>query len=505
MKYLLSLVFISINLFPNSVYSQNDSLKQISASSTNNSIKELVNDINSLLDNPDFSNAMIGICVQSMETGEYLYKHNEAKNLVPASNLKLFTTSTALEYLGKDFKYTTSLYLRGRILAGGEFEGNIIIRGSGDPTFCNLYQKNAIDIFDSWVAKLDTVGITSIRGNIIGDDGYFDDNYYAPGWAWEDMTSSFSAQVSGLSAFENSVEITLTPSDSVGERADFSAYPDNSYIQIVNNVRTARRYASDININRNVNSNLIELNGQIILDTSKKEKNVQKIQVAVENPCLYFLNIFRDRLKERRINFRGTLLQARDLNEKILYQSLIPFTEYESIPLSEIIKVINKQSNNLSTELLLKTIGKEISGVGSFSKGVEQVRKYISKLGISPENMSIVDGSGLSRYNLVSPKYIVALLSGIYHSANKDVFIESLAEPGKKGTLNYRLTSSRAEKFIKAKTGTMNNISNISGFVYAKNNEVLAFSIMMNNFTVPLSAAINLQDLLCMRLASFKR
>ena len=205
------------------------------------------------------------------------------------------------------------------------------------------------------------------------------------------------------------------------------------------------------------------------------------------------------------IRFRGALLDIDDWNEKINYAELEPVCLHQSPPLSEIISVINKRSHNLAAEMLLKTIGKESLGVGSFIKGIEQVKKFAVKVGINPENISIVDGSGLSRYNLSSPVYQVALLSSMYRSRNREIFMKSLTVPGSEGTLKRRMTRSRAEKSIRAKTGSMNNVSTISGYVTTRDNEVLAFSIMIMNYTQPESLAHNLQDLICMRLASFTR
>ena len=137
-----------------------------------NKLKELRSDIDALLDNPDFSTGFIGICIQSIETGEYFYRLNDTKNFIPASTLKLLTTSASIDYLGKDFKFTTKLYLDGEIKENGEFTGNIIIRGGGDPTLSKYFHPNPISILDKWAIILDSLGINSIKGNIIADDSY---------------------------------------------------------------------------------------------------------------------------------------------------------------------------------------------------------------------------------------------------------------------------------------------------------------------------------------------
>jgi D-alanyl-D-alanine carboxypeptidase/D-alanyl-D-alanine-endopeptidase (penicillin-binding protein 4) len=220
---------------------------------------------------------------------------------------------------------------------------------------------------------------------------------------------------------------------------------------------------------------------------------------------LYLLNIFREILEDKQIRFRGALLDIDDWNEKLSYLNLDPIIIIESIPLFEIIKIINKESHNLSAELLLKTIGKESSGIGTYEAGIEKIKEFLEISGISPENMVIVDGSGLSRFNLISPRYQINLLSWIYRSDYKNELLNSLAVPGENGTLERRMKRSLAEKNVIAKTGSMNNVNNIMGYVQTRDGETLAFSIMMQNFTVPSSLARNLQDLILMRLASFSR
>ncbi len=468
-------------------------------------IKALQNDIESLIQNPDLSSAFIGISIFSIETGEFIFKKNDNKNFIPASNLKLFTTATALDVLGPEFRYTTKMYLDGVIHSNGEFYGDIIIRGSGDPTFSNYFNDDPLDILENFVHNLDSLGIRSIRGNIIGDDRYFDDFYYAEGWSWDDLSYPWAAQVNAISICDNKIDVQITPSDKIGEPARYVMVPENSYIQIINNVRTT--YISDLTeifSNRDFNSNIVEIVGKIAIDTSK-QKEVYTHSIAIYNPTRFFLNLFKESLIKHNIKFRGALLDIEDWNEEPDYYNYRLIFDYESPPLFEIIRTINKMSHNLQSDMLLKTIGKEVTGKGSFEDGASQIKKFVVKAGINPDKINIVDGSGLSRYNLISPSYIVNLLTFMYKSNYKDFYLSSLAEPGKRGTLAQRMMRSRAELNVKAKTGTLENVSNLSGFVTTRDHETLVFSIMMMNLNSPLSTAQNIQDLICMRLASFTR
>ncbi|MES2765751.1 MAG: D-alanyl-D-alanine carboxypeptidase/D-alanyl-D-alanine-endopeptidase [Bacteroidota bacterium] len=468
-------------------------------------MRELQSDIDGLLANPDFSNAFVGIAVQGIESGEYIYRKNETKNFLPASTLKLLTTAAAFEYLGKDFRYTTRVFLDGELQASGEFEGNIIIRASGDPSMSSYFYADPTDIIEEFAAKLDSAGIRSIRGNIIGDDSYFDNVPFGPGWAWDDEIYPYSAQVNALSINDNKVDITVIPGKIAGDPARILVTPEVSYVRVLNNVTTAQfNEPTDIVPIREVHSNVIELQGRIAASLEKTPEPYV-ISVTIDNPTLFFLSLLKQSLEKRGIRFRGALLDGDDWNDRIDYTELPLICEHVSPPLFQIIKVTNTFSHNLCADMLFKTIAKEGTGEGSFLKGSEQVERFAARIGLSPESMNIVDGSGLSRMSMVTPQQFVTLLSAMYRSDNRKEFTASLPIPGEPGTLRGRMTQSRAEKSVIAKTGSLNNISTLSGYVTTRDKEVLAFSIMMNNYTVPDSMARNLQDLLCMRLASFSR
>lgn len=491
--YILSLLFLS-NL---SVQSQIDTLRI-------NSIEILRNDIKSLISNSDFANANIGLCVQAVESGEYIFVSNESKNFIPASTQKIITTAAALDYLGADFKFSTKLYLDGKLNGNGEFMGNVIIRGLGDPSLSKYYHKEPLEIFDVWIKKLDSLGINSITGNIIGDDSYFDDVYYGPGWSWDDFSYFYSSQVSALSFNDNRVDLYIYSGDSVGDAARINSYPQSNYYRINNRIKTSHPTLSNsLNGSRDFNSNIIKLWGSVPYEQSRKTPNT--LSLTIENPTLYFLNIFKSKLEQEKISFSGGLMKKSDVHENIDYLHSLLLAENFSPPLKEIIDVINQESHNLAAEMILKTLGKENFGNGTFYSGSEYLQKFLLKAGVNVQNVKIFDGSGLSRLNLISPRNLVNVLNYVYRSSNKDIFIKSLAKPGEPGTLKRRMNRSKAEKNVVGKTGSMNNVSAICGYVTTSDNETFAFAIMMQNFTVPTSLASNLQDLILMRLSSFSR
>lgn len=468
-------------------------------------LAELKTDIESLITNPDLLGATIGVSVYSLDKNKYIFNHNADHNFIPASTQKILTSLAALHYLGKDFRFNTNFYLDGLLEPSGMFKGNIIIRGNGDPSLNKYFYKDPYEYIDNFIKELDSIGINSIRGNIIGFDRYFDNTYYPQGWAWDDMVYPYSAQVNALAFNGNKIDLIIEQGDSIGHPAKLSMYPDNTYIRTLNYVRTVPKdVLTEITFDRGINTNLLEIFGSIAYDSLNPSKEI--LSVSIDNPTIFILNVLQQRLKVYNIQFKGALIDVDDINESIDIYRLEPVYEHNSPPLIDIINVAHKFSDNLTSEMILKTIGKENTGEGSFLAGIEYIKKYLSLIGIPPEKVSYVDGSGLSRQNFISPKYQVSILNKVYRSDDiKDQFIESLAVPGENGTLERRMKNSRAEKNVFAKTGSMNNVSTLCGYVRTRDGEMLAFSIMLMNFTAPLNTANNLQDLICMRLASFSR
>ena len=256
-----------------------------------NKYTSLSKDIKELLESKELDNAHIGISIYSLDNNSNVYTLNAKRNFVPASTVKLLTTSAALHFLGKNFVYNSKLYLDGNIEENGEFRGNLIFRGFGDPTLSLEFYKSESVIFDYWVSILDSLGIKSIKGNIIGDDNYFDDNYYPSGWAWDDMKYSYSAQIGSLSVFNNAVTAKITSADKRNEITNIELVPNTDFIRIVNNVRTGSESGvNEVSFERDAVTNFFEFFGSIPFDPLKKDTVSEEI--AIDNPTLFFLNNF---------------------------------------------------------------------------------------------------------------------------------------------------------------------------------------------------------------------
>ena len=457
-------------------------------------------ELNELFNDPEFGNAILGVSVQSIHSGEYLYLRNENKNLIPASNLKLFTTATALTRLSPEYHFQTNVYYTGSISDDGTLNGDIIIRGSGDPSISGRYHDNKITyVLDSWADSLFKKGIRSVTGYVIGDDNYFDDEIMGEGWAWDYQSDWYAAQISALSFNDNCIDIIISPGDTIGDPVNISIEPDVEYIEVANTAITVLdRPHQGVSASRDRGTNRIHIEGALPIDAKQK-----RLWVSVENPTLFTASAFRQSLEHRGIEISGPALDIDDFsdyNYSVSEDYLL--AEYTSPPLSDIVTTVNKVSQNLYSELLLRTLGARFKNHGSAEAGIEIVKSFITSIGINPLKFNMSDGSGLSRLNLITAKQITTLLRYMKNSPVADVFFNSLPVAGVNGSLKHRMLNSNAIGKVVAKTGYLGNVVSLSGYITTENDE-LVFSMIINNYTVPTSMAHSLQDLICERLVHY--
>lgn len=463
-------------------------------------MSEFWQQLDDIFNDPNFSSSNWGIVIKSLETGEYLYKRNEDKLFMPASNLKLFTTAAGLLLLGEDYSYKTSVYLNGTIDAN-VLKGDLIIQGCGDPTISGrFYNDNVYKVYENWADSLLALGIDEISGSIIGDDNLFDDRGMGSGWAWDNESYWYSAPSSALSFNDNCIDIIVRP-DAMDKPALVSLVPDTKYVTVINKVVTAPAGTpADIDVFRERGTNIITLRGKIPLDTDET-----KVYSTVNNPTQYSVVVLKEVLKRKGIYVRGYAADIDDESSIPDYTKMRKLFVHTSEPLSDIVKVINKNSHNFYAEQLLKTTGLEKEGFGSVENGTKAVKSLLGSIGINSENMIITDGSGLSRLNLVTPRQITDLLYYMSRSDLFPVFFSSLPVAGVDGSLARRMGKSKAEKNVRAKTGYISGVRSLSGYAYTADNEPLVFSIIVNNYLVPSALADNIQDLVCLRLVNFSR
>lgn len=464
-------------------------------------ISELSEQLDDIFNDNSFRNANWGVVIQSLKNGEYFYKRNEDKFFVPASNLKLFTTAGSLLLLGPDYRFSTNILLNG-YQSGSTIYGDLVIQGRGDPTISGRFYNNDINfVFDTWIDSLLELGVTNIKGNIVGDDNLFDDIGLGNGWAWDYETDWYAAQSSAISYNDNCVDIKIY-SDHKYDSVIVSSKPELRNIVILNNVKPAvGSEKTNIEVIRERGTNVINVSGKF-----RKDADTLITYATVQNPTQFAMLVLKNRLENRGIRVNGYAVDIDDYERAIDYNDLdLLFVSY-SEKLNEIIKVVNKGSQNFFAEQLLKTIGLEKLGFGSVTNGVTAVKEIFADIGLNPDNIIMVDGSGLSHLNMVTPRQVVELLKYMY--SNKKVYADyynSLPIAGIDGTLGKRMKNTTAEKVVRAKTGFISYVRSLSGYAVTGDNEPIAFSMIANNFSVPVKLAENIQDLVCLRLTNFRR
>ena len=460
-------------------------------------------EIQDVIDDRTFSNAWWGVYVVDMGSGETVYAENAGRSFVPASGTKLFTTAAALDLLGSDYRYETQLFTDG-VVQQGVLHGSLIVRGAGDPSVGGARSGTPrIGIFQAWADSLAAAGIAHVSGDIVADDDIFDDTPLGHDWAWDDEVYGYSAQISGLSFHDNTVDISVQ-ARLPGETGVVSWAPLNtSYVTLHNATRTIEAGAQ-----LQEGYQRIRGSNRIILSSQVPQGRTDTEAIAIDNPSLFFAHVLREVLLQRGIGVSGAAVDVDALSIKPQYASLRRLATHRSAPLADIVKIINTFSQNLYAEQVLRTIGTEHPSAneslppGSAAMGIAAAMRTFSAAHLDTNRLQLVDGSGLSRKNLVTPTMIVQLLQYMADHPDDRVrftFEASLAVGGKDGTLAGRFTSGHLH--VRAKTGTLGNVSSLSGYVDTLRGRRLAFSIVCNHYSVPARRVRRAQDRIVALLA----
>ena len=422
-----------------------------------------------------------GIEVYDLTDKTYLYRHNEKRGYIPASNLKLFTTVAGFERLGPDYQWKTEVYVNGNISQGGVVTGDLVLKGYGDPSL-------RVEDLAEMAAALQQKGITRVTGDLLVDESYFDDQRLGPAWMWDDEPYGYSAQLSGLAVHKNNVTLTISP----GPTPVISMEPATTYLTITNRVKSVPdSNKRSITIERPRGKNEIIVTGEMGTKAAPYEQDV-----TMEDPALFVGEVWKQQLQAQ-----GIAIQPGKGIEKTVVSGGTPIHTHLSPTLAEISVELNKESDNFYAEMLLKTLGATQLGEGSFAAGTKVVADVLQQAGI-PDGYKIVDGSGLSRLNWITAEQMVKLLVYAQEQEYKDAFEQTLPIAGVDGTLKNRLVDTVAAKAVTAKTGSMGGVNTVSGYVTAKNGHKLAFSILVNGIYKS-AYARNLQDHVMIQLASY--
>jgi D-alanyl-D-alanine carboxypeptidase/D-alanyl-D-alanine-endopeptidase (penicillin-binding protein 4) len=468
-------------------------------------VQQLQHDIDAILAAPALERSVWGVLVQSLAVRENpggndtLYSLNARKLLMPASNMKILTLAAAADRLGWDYQYETRLLAAGPIEAG-TLRGDLLVVGSGDPSIGSR-DGAATRVFDGWADELKARGVQRIDGRIIGDDNAFEDETLGVGWTWDDLSEGYAAGAGALQFNENTVRATISPGLAVGEPAIVSVEPVGSGLSIRNGLKTSASDARpSIEARRLAGSSAVTLRGSVPLGGTPAAHTL-----SVDNPTLFFVTVLRTTLIAHDITVGGAAVDIDDISDAPARDGATVLVSHRSPPLSSLAATLMKASQNLYAETLLKTIG-AVDGVGAASAGRMAVRAALQAWGVEDGGFIQRDGSGLSRYNYVTPQTLVTILTHIDRDDRlRGPFEASLPIAGRDGTLARRMAGTPAEGNARAKTGSIANARALAGYVRTADGEPLVFSILGNNFETPAAVVEQASDAIVVRLAQFRR
>lgn len=454
---------------------------------------ELAERLDRILADPALTRAHVGLVVQVAETGEVLYERAGEKRFTPASNAKLVTGAVALDALGPDYRWTTRLVADGTI-AGGTLDGDLWIVGGGDPAL----ERERID---EWIAALREAGIRQITGDVVGDDRIFSHPQWGRGWMWDDLFGGWSAGVTGLQLAPNTVRAALVAGAAPGDTARLVYRDEGPPLPIDNRVRTGAP-GSDARLTfvPDARGGPVELRGWVPLGADSTS-----LYLAPPDATLYLLDWLRLRFDEARLRVGGRYRRAQHGETPPAPEASAWTHVTESPPLSELLGEMLKPSDNQMAESMLRTVGLEEGREGSPEEGLTAVSSTLAGWGIEPGAVDLSDGSGLSRYDEVTPHALARLLRTMWRHPEYETWLAALPTAGVDGTMRRRLLATPADDNVRAKTGSLSAVRGLSGYLLDGRGETLIFSLLLNGYDSPGAVAVALEDLLIEQVALYRR
>ena len=455
-----------------------------------------------------WQDAQWGVLVVSLDQGDTLFSVAPDAPLTPASNLKLLTTAAALRRLGADFRFQTYLLTEG-VVSHGVLRGDLVLYGTGDPGISDRFFSAKDEVFEMLVDQLEELGITSVTGRLIADASHLPGPLRPAGWDPADLNDHFAGAVSALSYNENVVSFRVIAGDRSGVRPEVRTVPDHAGLDVVNNALTvAGRARPRLAILREDPLDPIRIEGRVTRGT----RDVWR-QMTVSSPPHFAASALRAVLVERGIRVRGGIHVVETPANSIVGRITAPRVEgrsrtrilakHISAPLREYLAVVNKRSNNLYAELLFRTVGRTVQGRGSPVASARAVLDAVAELGVPTADLVLMDGSGLSAGSRVTASSFVALVAGMAKTEQWPVYWASLPVAGQRRELG-RMYRTAAAGNLRAKTGTIEGVSALSGLVRTRDQERLAFSILLNG-TPSTTRAKRVENIIGARLAQFAR
>lgn len=479
--------------------------------STSRSAVELGRRIGEAIDGSEFRAARWGVYVLSLRDGRVVYARDAERPFTPASNMKVYTTAVALDALGADYRWRTSVYAEKEPEAPGTINGDLILYGRGAPDLSSQAKKDAPDHLAKLADDIYKRGVRRISGNIIGDESHFRGEALGDGWLWNDIQWYFGAEVSALTINGNESSLTITPGKP-DEKASVKIENDDTYFRLTNDANTSARGSSlTIGVTRGLSDNNLRVWGDF-----PATGRSYSVRLSVHNPALWAAKLFREELEARGIKVEGEA-KTRDARvapgERFDPGRAVELAFVNSKTLGEIARATNKFSININAELILRTLGRErrddapdpdpvrMRIRGDDEAGTSFIRLWLERNGIQTAGLSLHDGSGLSRLDIVTPEATARLHAAIAKSPAARIFRDSLPVAGRDGTLAGRLGATGGR--LQAKTGTLSYNNSLSGYVMGADDEPYAFAIICNDETAR-GSSIAVIDAIARLLADYR-
>lgn len=418
-----------------------------------------------------------GIAVYDLEGREWVVEHHADKYFVPASNLKLVVTAVALARLGPEFRYRTSVYGTAPVGPDGVLHGDLVLYGRGDPNLSGRYAPTMTAIFEALADTLAAHGVERVTGDLVADESHWDDDYVRGDWAAYDLLWWYAAPVGALGFNDNSIDFHIRPAGRTGLPPVIEGEPESDYYTLDNRAITGPPGArATFDLTREPGTNHITAYGTLPLGAESRTE-----YFAVVDPAGWAGSVFRQVLARRGIDVEGELRIVSSAAASVVAAGdTVALATHLSLPLTRVIESINGRSQNWHAEQLLKTLGREIAGEGSWWAGLAVERSTLASLGIDTTGFQLRDASGLSSANLATPRAMVRLLARMQERPHGDVFATSLPEAGESGSLRRRFLNTVGEGRVRAKTGYIENVSALSGYLTTLSGREYAFSVIVN-------------------------
>lgn len=475
----------------------------------NDTLPALQARLDALLDQPRFAQAQWGVKVLSLDSGRTLFARNADKLMKPASNAKLFTAALALDRLGPDYRIKTSFYAAAKPDEKGVLHGDLLVYGRGDPSFSARF--NGGDYSQALQPALQALRAASVRqiqGGVIGDESYFRGPPFGADWTWDDLQEYYGAPASALSFQDNVIDLVFKPGRAAGAPCDILTQPPTAILNFSNRARTGPAdEPGRIRLYRPLGQSVVYVWGRVPIGSTGETG-----AVSVPRPALWFAAMLKEGLAQNGVTVTGGAREADWLDREVTSVPWSNLTEIASVlsrPVSEIVKQTLKPSENLYAQLLLLQVGaraletNHASVRSTEAAGLVEMQSFLRQAGIARQMASLREGSGLSRACLVTPGAAVQLLAFMQRHRCRDAFIDALPIAGVDGTLRNRFKGTVAAGNIRAKTGSLADVSALSGYLTTAAKEHWAFSIMLNNYRGSESAGRAALDQLALALAGF--